>query len=64
MSDPFAPDPVLLALLGSAIVHADEALGPNGHPADIEAFRSALSHPDVQRWLEEMGGLAMLPVKR
>jgi hypothetical protein len=64
MADPLLPSPTLLALLGSAIVHADEALGPTGHPADVASFRTMLEHPEVRAWLYAMSLYAMLPVKR
>ena len=54
----------LLVKLGSAIVHADEYLGPGSHPYDLDGFRSLLHDPEVKAWLDEGTGMAFLPIKR
>jgi hypothetical protein len=59
-----APNLGLLVKLGSAIVHADEFLSPDGHPFDLEEFKSLLNDAEVQAWLEEGAGMAFLPIKR
>lgn len=56
--------PTLAVKLGSAIVHADEAMSADGHAADESAFRSILADPEVSAWLAAMNELALLPVKR
>lgn len=50
--------------LGSAVVHAEEALSADGCEVDIFAFRSLLNDPEVIEWMEKARGLALLPVKR
>lgn len=60
--NPLTPEPVLLMKLGSALVHADEFLSPDGHPFDKDSFERMLQDPDVQEWIKGMG--AMLPQKR
>ena len=62
--DPMNPTSSLLAKLGSAIVHADEAMSENGVAEDEGAFRSLLRDPDVSEWIEGMNGMGLLPVKR
>ena len=62
--DPLKPNPALLAKLGSAIVHIDEMLSPEGHQFDEIAMAAVLGDAEVREWLKEMNALAMLPVKR
>jgi hypothetical protein len=64
MTDPTMIEGALAVKLGSAIVHADEAMGEQGHAADEAAFRSILSDPDVAQWLDSMHALSLLPLKR
>lgn len=64
MTDPLKPDPGLLVKLGSAVVHADEAMSADGHAADEAAFRSILADPEVSDWIAQMNASALLPVKR
>ncbi len=64
MSDPLKPSPTLLMKLGSAVVHADEMAGPDGHVHDADALHSALLDPELQAWISEMTALALLPVRR
>lgn len=63
-SDPLRPSAALLSAIGSALVHADEYLSEEGHPVDLEAFRSAMRNTGVRDWLAEMTAMAMLPVRR
>lgn len=56
------PSVSLLSKLGSAIVHADEAMSTDGRNVDKEAFISVLNDPEVQEWIKGMG--VLLPVKR
>jgi hypothetical protein len=63
-TDPLAPPATLLVKLGSALVHAQEMTEPGAHPLDLEAFKSLCADPEVAAWLEAMGALALLPVKR
>lgn len=58
------PGTTLLMKLGSIVVHAEEAISLKGHTWDVEAIKPLLADPEVKAWLEEMDGLAMLPVKR
>ena len=62
--DPLNPSPALLCKLGSVIVHADELLSPFGHNFDREALKALLSDSDVSDWLNAMGELALIPLKR
>lgn len=54
----------LLVKLGSIARHAEEAIGPNGHPADWEAINSVLGDPEVSEWMAQLDSLSLLPVKR
>ena len=54
----------LLAKLGSAIVHADEMCKIGGHRYDRVAFESLLDDEEVRAFLDALGKLAMLPIKR
>lgn len=58
------PSPKLLVKLGSLIVHAEEAMGENGHQFDYEAFSGLLDDPEVDAWLKEMDDAVLLPKKR
>lgn len=50
--------------LGSIAVHADELLSPSGHRVDEDAIRGLLADPEVQMFLAQGHGAALLPVKR
>lgn len=62
-TDP-VPDLTTLVKLGSIVVHADEATGPNGHPYDVVALRDLLNDPEVMDWIQDMRRLGFMPVKR
>lgn len=62
--NPMSPSPALLAKLGSAIVHASEAIDEGGHQFDVAAFHSVMNDADVREWLAQMNAMAMLPVRR
>jgi hypothetical protein len=62
--DPFNPGTSLLTKLGSALRHADEALGEGGQPVDKSAFFGILADPEVEEWMAAMDAAALLPVKR
>lgn len=65
MADPLKPSPQLLAKLGSLIVHYDEFHSFNdGHPYDLQAARQLSEDPEVGKWLDGMGALALIPKKR
>lgn len=51
-------------ILASIAVHAEEFIGPHGHPHDREAILSLLSDPETGRYLTKLGKLGLLPVKR
>lgn len=59
-----APSASVLIKLGSALVHAQELLSPQGHAVDKAAFDSAINDPEVQGWIEQMDRMAFLPVRR
>lgn len=63
-ANPMTPSNTLVCKLGSAIVHADEALSPHGVPEDVQAFRALLNDPDLQSWMKRMAEMGLLPVKR
>lgn len=54
----------LLVKLGSIMVHADEATGPNAHHFDTATIRSLLEDSEVKEWRAEMEAMALLPVMR
>lgn len=58
------PTPEAAISMASAIIHAEEALSDDGRAEDRIAFQSAVAHPEVQTYLDELRPLALLPVKR
>ena len=62
--DPLKPSPDVLVRLGSALVHAEEAMSPSGHPIDRAEFEQLMKDPLVKEWMDGMNAMAMLPVKR
>lgn len=64
MSNPLKPLPSLLCKLGSIAVHADEMFSKDGHAFDKIELQNRLADAEVIEWLEEMGKLAMIPLKR
>jgi hypothetical protein len=62
--DPMKPSEMLLTKLGSALVHAEEALGPDGRALDRQTFERLMEDPDVEAWKGEMELRGLLPVKR
>ena len=69
MGDPndvraLSPSAGLLCKLGSIVVHTDEMLSPGGHAFDRVALETLIRDPAVQEWIEQMGRMAMVPVKR
>lgn len=52
------------AKIGSALVHADEALDPGGHPFDVQTFAALMKDPAVVAFLDVLRRMALLPVKR
>ncbi len=63
-ADPLKPSASVLSKLGSAIVHAQESLSPDGRPVDRQEFEQILKDPEVDEWMEGMTKLALLPVLR
>jgi len=59
-----SPEIGLLIKLGSAIVHADECLGPDGRVLDQQVFQELIKDAEVKAWLEQGTRMALLPVKR
>lgn len=64
MSDALKPSAGLLCKLGSLAIHIDEFLSSNGHEFDRAVIQTLLDDSEVQEWLSEMDGMAMLPKKR
>ena len=62
--DPLKPSPMLLAKLGSVVVHAQEYFSPSGHAFDRTALEQCANDPDVVEWVKAMDMLAMVPKKR
>jgi hypothetical protein len=50
--------------LGYIIVHFEEMVSPTGHAFDKTAAEVLFRDPEVKEWLEGMGKMAFLPVKR
>jgi hypothetical protein len=63
-ADPLKPTTSLLMKLGSAVVHAEEALSVMRNEFDLAAFMVLLTDPEVRQWMEQMNEMALLPVKR
>lgn len=53
-----------LIKLGSALVHADEYLSPDGHDFDRTTFYGLLKDPEVSEWIKRLSEAALLPQKR
>ena len=64
MTDFRTPSISLLVKLGSIARHAEEAIGPNGHEADLGAISALLGDPEVSEWMAQLDDHALLPVKR
>ena len=62
--NPLSPPATLLVKLGSLAIHIEELHSPNGHHLDRSAVDGILADPEVREWLDAMGGMALLPVKR
>lgn len=58
------PPPAVSVALASVAAHMKEALGPDGHPADLYAVQGALETPGVADYLAELDELGLLPVAR
>jgi hypothetical protein len=58
------PTPAVAVALASLAVHAQEALGPNGHAFDLTAMEGCLNAPGVREYLDQLGELGLLPVTR
>lgn len=63
-TDPLKPSADVLVRLGSALVHAEEAISPNGRPVDYSEFAKLMADPLVVEWIKGMNSMALLPVKR
>lgn len=50
--------------LASAVAHAREALGPDGHEFDRLAMESSLADPEVKDYMAALNALALLPEPR
>lgn len=59
-----SPEPVLLAKLGSIVVHCQEMLSDDGHAFDRVALTGLLDDHDVKDWLAAMDEVSLLPKKR
>lgn len=61
---PLNPPASVIVKLGSAVVHFEEWLSPDGHAYDLAALKSILADEEIQNWLVEMKHLGLLPVRR
>lgn len=64
VSETLKPGVGLLVKLGSIAVHAEELISPGRHQFDINAIQTLLEDSEVKEWLQAMGKMAFLPVKR
>lgn len=64
MDDPLKPKLQLLVKLGSIAIHAEEMMSLDAHTFDQIALTNILNDYEVREWLNAMGKMAMLPVKR
>jgi len=62
--NPLKPSLALLVKIGSAVVHADEFMGPTGHPLDKTAFDDLMRNAELQTWLSDLTEKGYLPVRR
>lgn len=63
-ADPLKLSATLLIKIGSAIVHIEELLSPDGHQFDRAALDACLNDPEVMAWIKAMDKMAFLPQKR
>ena len=63
MANPMKPTQALLTKLGQIIVHLDEYVETDLH-MELKIAREYLDDPEVETWIKEMQGKALLPVKR
>lgn len=62
--DPLKPSLVVLVKLGSAVVHAKEAMSIDARPVDKQEFNELFKEPDLAKWINDMTAMALLPVMR
>lgn len=62
--DPLKPSATLLCKIGSIVIHADEFTGKGSHRFDLAAIKSLLKDDEVETWLCQMEGLALIPKRR
>lgn len=60
----FDPSPKILVMLGSIMVHAEEAISTNGHEFDRVALASLIAMPEIVEWRAAMDARGLLPKKR
>ena len=63
MGNPLQPSATVLTKLGSIVVHVEEYI-VTGHPFDMATAKQGLSDDEVRQWLDDMGKLALIPLKR
>lgn len=63
-AEALTPSHSLLCKLASVAVHADEFISEHRHPLDLDALKSSLNDPEVEKWLAQMTAMAMAPKKR
>lgn len=71
MAIPTLTDPRQIAIVASALVHADELINDEGvvpktaaGEYDLNALRTALDDAAVQAWVQEVQSIALAPLKR
>lgn len=50
--------------LASIAAHAEELVGPRGHPVDADAIRGLLADPEVAALMLDLRQRALLPLPR
>lgn len=63
-ASPFVLPPALAAKLGSIVVHMEELSSADGHSFDKIAIEALVADSDVQAWISQLRGMALVPVKR
>jgi hypothetical protein len=62
--DAMHPSASLVCKLGSIAVHAEEFLSVGGHEFDKAALSALLQDSGVKAWLDSLGRMGLVPVKR
>ena len=58
------PSPQVGIKLASLVIHAEEAISPQGLPIDLDVFAVGMRDPDLRAYMEELDALGLLPLRR